>query len=62
MQKPEDRVSFDSMSVGAAEKKRLVHDQFTPIADVAFQPLSLGIAVVYSGRKPQEVPHAADRP
>jgi demethylmenaquinone methyltransferase/2-methoxy-6-polyprenyl-1,4-benzoquinol methylase len=30
--------------------------------DVAFKPLSLGIAIIYSGRKPQEVPHAADRP
>lgn len=29
--------------------------------DVAFRPLSLGLAVVYYGRKPQEVPHAADR-
>ena len=29
--------------------------------DVAFRRLSLGIAVVYSGRKPQEVVHAADR-
>jgi demethylmenaquinone methyltransferase/2-methoxy-6-polyprenyl-1,4-benzoquinol methylase len=28
--------------------------------DVAFKPLTLGIAVVYSGRKPQEIPHAAD--
>jgi demethylmenaquinone methyltransferase/2-methoxy-6-polyprenyl-1,4-benzoquinol methylase len=29
--------------------------------DVAFRPLSLGLAVIYSGRKPQEVPHAANR-
>ena len=29
--------------------------------DVAFRRLSLGIAVVYSGRKPQEVVHAANR-
>jgi len=29
--------------------------------DVAFWPLSLGLAVVYYGRKPQEVPYAADR-
>lgn len=29
--------------------------------DVAYRRLSLGIAVVYSGRKPQEVVHAADR-
>jgi demethylmenaquinone methyltransferase/2-methoxy-6-polyprenyl-1,4-benzoquinol methylase len=29
--------------------------------DVAFRRLSLGIAVVYSGRKPQEAVHAADR-
>jgi demethylmenaquinone methyltransferase/2-methoxy-6-polyprenyl-1,4-benzoquinol methylase len=28
--------------------------------DVAFRPLTLGIAVIYSGRKPQEVSHAAD--
>lgn len=31
-------------------------------AEVAFRPLTFGIAVVYSGRKPQEVFHAADRP
>lgn len=30
-------------------------------AEVAARPLSLGIAVVYSGGKPQEVLHAADR-
>ncbi|OGD14357.1 MAG: hypothetical protein A2V76_02055 [Candidatus Aminicenantes bacterium RBG_16_63_14] len=30
--------------------------------DVTFQPVSLGLAVIYSGRKPQEVIHAADRP
>jgi demethylmenaquinone methyltransferase/2-methoxy-6-polyprenyl-1,4-benzoquinol methylase len=29
--------------------------------DVAASPLSLGLAVIYSGRKPVEVPHAADR-
>jgi demethylmenaquinone methyltransferase/2-methoxy-6-polyprenyl-1,4-benzoquinol methylase len=29
--------------------------------DVAFKPRTLGIAVIYSGRKPQEVTHAADR-
>ena len=29
--------------------------------DVAFRPLTLGIAVIYSGRKPQEVHHAADQ-
>lgn len=119
MATPEDKVSFGYRTVGAEEKKRLVHDQFTPIArtydqadaehlsfrdssfeavtvgfglrnladlylaesirvfdppegvagrldrtgfiDVAFQPLSLGIAVIYSGRKPKEVPHAADQ-
>ncbi len=30
-------------------------------ADVAFSLRTLGIAAIYSGRKPQEVPHAADR-
>jgi len=30
--------------------------------EVAGRPLSLGLAVVYSGRKPQEDSHAADRP
>jgi demethylmenaquinone methyltransferase/2-methoxy-6-polyprenyl-1,4-benzoquinol methylase len=30
--------------------------------DVTLKPVSLGLAVIYSGRKPQEVPHAADRP
>ena len=29
--------------------------------DIAFSLRTLGIAAVYSGRKPQEVPHAADR-
>jgi len=38
---------------------RLVRAGF---ADVAFRPLTLGLAVIYSGRRPQEVPHAADRP
>jgi len=47
MHRPADKVSFGYRSVGAEEKKQLV---------------SLGIAIVYSGRKPQEVPHAADRP
>lgn len=43
---PEDKVSFGYRSVGAAEKKRLVHDQFTPIAakyDRADAMLSLGL-------------------
>jgi demethylmenaquinone methyltransferase/2-methoxy-6-polyprenyl-1,4-benzoquinol methylase len=43
---PEDKVSFGYRSVGAAEKKRLVHDQFTPIAakyDRADAVLSLGL-------------------
>jgi len=30
-------------------------------ADIAVRPLSLGIASVYSGRKPEEAPHAANR-
>jgi demethylmenaquinone methyltransferase/2-methoxy-6-polyprenyl-1,4-benzoquinol methylase len=30
--------------------------------DILFRPVSLGLAVIYSGRKPQEVAHAADRP
>lgn len=30
--------------------------------DVSFRALSLGVAVVYSGRKPKEAPHAEDRP
>lgn len=30
-------------------------------ADVAFRPLSVGVAVLYFGRKPQEVTHALDR-
>lgn len=30
--------------------------------DVGFRPHSFGIAVVYSGRKPKEIPYAADRP
>jgi demethylmenaquinone methyltransferase/2-methoxy-6-polyprenyl-1,4-benzoquinol methylase len=38
---------------------RLVRAGF---AEVGYAPLSLGIAVVYSGRKPQEVFHAPDRP
>ena len=29
--------------------------------DVAFRPLTFGIAVIYFGLKPQEVPHAANR-
>lgn len=29
--------------------------------DVAFRPLTFGIAFIYFGRKPQEVPHAADQ-
>lgn len=37
---------------------RLVRAGFT---DVAFRPLSLGLAVIYSGLKPQEVSHAANR-
>lgn len=43
---PEDRVSFGYRTVGAAEKKRLVQDQFTPIAatyDRADTVLSLGL-------------------
>ena len=43
---PEDKVRFGYRSVGAAEKKRLVHDQFTPIAttyDRADAVLSLGL-------------------
>lgn len=37
---------------------RLARAGFT---DVAVRPVSLGIATIYSGRKPQEVRHAADR-
>jgi demethylmenaquinone methyltransferase/2-methoxy-6-polyprenyl-1,4-benzoquinol methylase len=43
---PEDKVSFGYRTVGAGEKKRLVHDQFTPIAttyDRADAVLSLGL-------------------
>ncbi len=43
---PEDKVRFGYRTVGAAEKKRLVHDQFTPIAttyDRADAVLSLGL-------------------
>lgn len=43
---PEGDVSFGNRSVGAAEKKRLVQDQFTPIAatyDRADAVLSLGL-------------------
>jgi demethylmenaquinone methyltransferase/2-methoxy-6-polyprenyl-1,4-benzoquinol methylase len=29
--------------------------------DVFFRPLTFGVAVIYFGRKPQEVPHAADQ-
>lgn len=32
MPKPPDKVSFGIGMVGVEEKKRLVHDQFTPIA------------------------------
>jgi len=38
---------------------RLARAGFT---DVVFQPVSLGIATIYSGQKPQEVVHAANRP
>ena len=43
---PEDNVTFGYRTVGAGEKKRLVHDQFTPIAaayDRADAVLSLGL-------------------
>src|SRR5512136_1115472 len=43
---PEDNVSFGYRTVGAEEKRRLVHDQFTPIAatyDRADAVLSLGL-------------------
>jgi demethylmenaquinone methyltransferase/2-methoxy-6-polyprenyl-1,4-benzoquinol methylase len=43
---PEDKVSFGYQAVGTKEKKRLVHDQFTPIAatyDRADAVLSLGL-------------------
>jgi demethylmenaquinone methyltransferase/2-methoxy-6-polyprenyl-1,4-benzoquinol methylase len=43
---PEDKVSFGYRTVGSGEKKRLVHDQFTPIAttyDRADAVLSLGL-------------------
>jgi demethylmenaquinone methyltransferase / 2-methoxy-6-polyprenyl-1,4-benzoquinol methylase len=46
MQTPEDKVSFGYRTVGSNEKKRLVHDQFTPIAgtyDRADAVLSLGL-------------------
>jgi demethylmenaquinone methyltransferase/2-methoxy-6-polyprenyl-1,4-benzoquinol methylase len=46
MRTPEDKVSFGYRTVGAGEKKRLVHDQFTPIAgtyDRADALLSLGL-------------------
>jgi len=43
---PEDKVRFGYRAVAAEEKKRLVHDQFTPIAatyDRADAVLSLGL-------------------
>jgi demethylmenaquinone methyltransferase/2-methoxy-6-polyprenyl-1,4-benzoquinol methylase len=43
---PEDKVRFGYRTVGTEEKKRLVHDQFTPIAttyDRADAVLSLGL-------------------
>jgi len=43
---PEDKVHFGYRTVGSVEKKRLVHDQFTPIAatyDRADAVLSLGL-------------------
>jgi demethylmenaquinone methyltransferase/2-methoxy-6-polyprenyl-1,4-benzoquinol methylase len=43
---PEDKVHFGYRTVGTAEKKRLVHDQFTPIAaryDRADAVLSFGL-------------------
>lgn len=46
MRTTEDKVSFGYRTVGAGEKKRLVHDQFTPIAgtyDRADALLSLGL-------------------
>ncbi len=49
----EDRVRFGYRTVGAAEKKRLVHDQFTPIAatyDRADAVLSLGLHFLWKRR------------
>jgi demethylmenaquinone methyltransferase/2-methoxy-6-polyprenyl-1,4-benzoquinol methylase len=46
MSRTEEKVSFGYRTVGAEEKKRLVHDQFTPIAgtyDRADALLSLGL-------------------
>jgi len=50
---PEDRVRFGYRTVGTAEKKRLVHDQFTPIAttyDRADAVLSLGLHFLWKRR------------
>jgi len=50
MPRPADKVSFGYRSVGAEEKKRLVHEQFTPIAhryDRADAVLSLGLHFIW---------------
>jgi len=50
---PEDRVRFGYRTVGTEEKKRLVHDQFTPIAktyDRADAVLSLGLHFLWKRR------------
>jgi len=46
---------FDPAEVVAGRLRR------AGFTDILFRPVSLGLAVIYSGRKPQEDRHAADR-
>ncbi len=58
MRTPEETVRFGYRTVGAEEKKRLVHDQFTPIArryDRADAVLSLGLHFLWKRKTIQRL-------